>query len=270
MSPIGRDEGLVSWNSPSIEGASSPERPADLFTAEANPRTYDCGTGRRYVIGTVDIERDDTGRGGHGVADVSDAIVESLARALELHDSYRGRFGETASHTLAVTELAMELAQRVAPDLAADPQLRHGARLHDIGMIGVAPATLLKQGTLTRHEYEEIREHTWLGERIVAPVPLLNGVARQIIGSHHEQWNGSGYPRGLRGEEIPVAARIVALADAFDAMTKGQPYRDPLPTALVLAEIEADAGSHFDPALTVAFVELIGEGSAAVRRRSGD
>ena len=117
-------------------------------------------------------------------------------------------------------------------------------------MIGVAPATLLKQGTLTRHEYEEIREHTWLGERIVAPVPLLNGVARQIIGSHHEKWNGSGYPRGLQGEEIPLAGRIVALADAFDAMTNGQPYRDPLPVNDALAEIETDSGSHFDPELS--------------------
>jgi putative two-component system response regulator len=207
--------------------------------------------------------------GSHGAADVSDAIVESLARALELHDSYRGRFGETSSHTLAVTELALELAQKVAPELAGNPQLRHGSRLHDIGMIGVAPATLLKQGALTRHEYEEIREHTWLGERIVAPVPLLNGVARHIIGSHHEKWNGSGYPRGLRGVEIPLAGRIVALADAFDAMTNGQPYRDPLSIGEALAEIETDAGSHFDPDLSAAFVELITEGSAAVRRRGG-
>jgi putative two-component system response regulator len=222
------------------------------------------------VIETVDIERNGLGTvGSHGAADVSDAIVESLARALELHDSYRGRFGETASHTLAVTELAVELAEKVAPELATDPQLRHGSRLHDIGMIGVAPATLLKQGTLTRHEYEEIREHTWLGERIVAPVPLLNGVARQIIGSHHEKWNGTGYPRALRGQEIPLAARIVALADAFDAMTNGQPYRDPLPLSDALAEIEADSGSHFDPELSHAFVQLVNEGSAAVRRRSG-
>jgi HD-GYP domain-containing protein (c-di-GMP phosphodiesterase class II) len=217
----------------------------------------------------VDIERNDAGSGGAYAAGLSDSIVEALARALELHDSYRGAFGETASHTLGVAELAVELAERVAPDLAVDPQLRHGSRLHDIGMIGVAPATLLKQGTLTRHEYEEIREHTWLGERIVAPVPLLNGVARQIIGSHHEKWNGSGYPRGLRGNEIPVAARIVALADAFDAMTSGQPYRDPLSTEEAIAEIEADSGSHFDPQLSVAFVALISGGSPAVRRRGG-
>ena len=223
---------------------------------------------RGTVIETVG-ERTETGTGGHGAGHISDAIVEALARALELHDSYRGRFGETAGHTRAVSELAVELAQRVAPELAADPQLRHGARLHDIGMIGVAPATLLKQGTLTRHEYEEIREHTWLGERIVAPVPLLNGVARQIIGSHHEKWNGSGYPRGLRRDEIPLAARIIALVDAFDAMTNGQPYRDPLPVELALAQIESDAGTHFDPALTVAFVALVGDGSAAVTRRRG-
>jgi putative two-component system response regulator len=217
----------------------------------------------------VDFEHDNAGMANEHSVDLAHAIVESLARALELHDSYRGRFGETASHTLAVAELAVELAQRVAPELAGDPQLAHGSRLHDIGMIGVAPATLLKQGTLTRHEYEEIREHTWLGERIVAPVPLLNRVARQVIGSHHEKWNGSGYPRGLRGEEIPLAARIVALADAFDAKTNGQPYRDPLPIDAALREIETDAGSHFDPDLSFAMIELIMNGSAAVQRRSG-
>lgn len=253
-------------------GTRSPAPKADLTRADyligRCLRQEEGGT----VIKTVEIERNNAGIGdqiGAGAADVADAIVESLARALELHDSYRGRYGETPSHTLGVTELAVELAQRVAPELAANPQLRHGARLHDIGMIGVAPGTLLKQGTLTRHEYEEIREHTWLGERIVAPVPLLNGVARQIIGSHHEKWNGSGYPRGLRGKEIPVAARIVALADAFDAMTNGQPYRDPLPVSVALAEIEADAGSHFDPELSAALIRLIMEGSAAVRRRGG-
>jgi HD-GYP domain-containing protein (c-di-GMP phosphodiesterase class II) len=250
-------------------GTSSRAPKADLNSAEyligRCLRQKEGGT----VIETVEIERNDAGIGAHTGVDVADAIVESLARALELHDSYRGRFGETASHTLGVTELAVELAQHVAPELAANPQLRHGARLHDIGMIGVAPATLLKQGTLTRHEYEEIREHTWLGERIVAPVPLLNGVARQIIGSHHEKWNGSGYPRALRGTEIPVAARIVALADAFDAMTNGQPYRDPLPVSVALAEIESDAGSHFDPELSAALIRLIMDGSAAVHRRGG-
>ena len=103
------------------------------------------------------------------------ATVEALARALELHDYRRGRFGETAAHTARVTRFALALAEQVAPEIALDPQLAHGFRLHDIGMIGVSNSTLLKPGALTPAELDEVREHPWLGERIVAPVPALGG-----------------------------------------------------------------------------------------------
>ena len=99
------------------------------------------------------------------------ATVEALARALELHDYRRGRFGETAAHTARVTRLALLLTEQIAPELTLDPQLAYGVRLHDIGMIGVSNSTLLKPGALTSAEIDEIREHPWLGERIVAPVP---------------------------------------------------------------------------------------------------
>jgi HD-GYP domain-containing protein (c-di-GMP phosphodiesterase class II) len=189
-------------------------------------------------------------------ADPSGATVESLTRALELHDYGRGRFGETAAHASRVTRLALHLAERVAPVLARDPQLAHGFRLHDIGMIGVSNSILIKPGPLTQAELDEIREHPWLGERIVAPVPSLSGLARQVIGSHHERWDGSGYPRGLNGEEIPLAARIFAIADAFDAMTNDQPYRDALPVNHALTEIASKAGGDFDPWLAEAFLAL--------------
>src|SRR5713101_1569611 len=101
--------------------------------------------------------------------EIAAATVEALARALELHDYRRGRFGETSSHTARVTQLAMMLAEQVAPELALDPQLAYGFRLHDIGMIGVSNSTLLKPGPLAPTEIDEIREHPWLGERIVAP-----------------------------------------------------------------------------------------------------
>src|SRR6478672_6103683 len=110
--------------------------------------------------------------------DVVAATVEALARALELHDYRRGRFGETASHTARVTQLALLLTEQIAPELLLDAQLAHGYRLHDIGMIGVSNSTLLKPGTLTAAELDEVREHPWLGERIVAPVPALGGLAR--------------------------------------------------------------------------------------------
>ncbi len=184
------------------------------------------------------------------------ATVEALARALELHDYRRGRFGETAAHAARVTQLALMLTEHVAPELALDPQLAYGFRLHDIGMIGVSNATLLKPGPLTPAELDEIREHPWLGERIVAPVPALGGLARLVIASHHERWDGSGYPRGLRGAEIPIAARIFAVVDAFDAITNDQPYREAMTREAALAEIESKAGLHFDPDVAAVFLAL--------------
>jgi len=182
--------------------------------------------------------------------------VEALVRALELHDYRRGLFAETEAHGARVTQLALELAERVAPELAADPRLEWGFRLHDIGMIGVSSAILSKRGSLTQDELAEVREHPFLGERIVASVSFLGGIARQVIGAHHERWNGSGYPRRLEGERIPLPARIFMLADVYDAMTSEQPYRNALLPEIALAEIERGAGSHFDPELVPVFLEL--------------
>jgi HD-GYP domain-containing protein (c-di-GMP phosphodiesterase class II) len=184
------------------------------------------------------------------------ATVEALARALELHDYRRGRFGETSTHTARVTQLALRLAEEVAPELVLDSQLAYGFRLHDIGMIGVSNVTLLKPGALTPAEIDEIREHPWLGERIVAPVPALGGLTRQVIACHHERWDGSGYPRGLRGIEIPLAARIFAVVDAFDAMTNDQPYRDALAVEEAQLEISQKAGLDFDPDVVAIFTQL--------------
>lgn len=182
--------------------------------------------------------------------------MRALERALELRDYRRGEFAETRDHCERVTGIAMRLAQIVAPELCASPQLEHGFRLHDIGMLGVSDHILLKQGPLSERELDEIREHPWLGERIVAHVPYLNGVARQVIGSHHEKWDGTGYPRRLEGGDIPVAARIFAIADAYDSMTSHQPYREALPVEFALVEISDDAGTHFDPAFAQAFLEI--------------
>jgi HD-GYP domain-containing protein (c-di-GMP phosphodiesterase class II) len=194
--------------------------------------------------------------GGGTYAPAAASIVESLARALELHDYRRGRFGETAAHTERVTRLGRRLTERVARELVADPQLTAGFRLHDIGMIGIPIDILAKQGPLTEDELSEVREHPWLGERIVAPLECMNGLGRQVIACHHERWDGSGYPRGLRGLEIPLAARVFAVVDAFDAMTNPQPYREPLPVEYALAELEDKSGSHFDPAVVFEFLAM--------------
>jgi HD-GYP domain-containing protein (c-di-GMP phosphodiesterase class II) len=184
-------------------------------------------------------------------------VVEALARALELHDYRRGLYAETESHGVRVTRLALQLAERVAPELAADPRLGYGFRLHDIGMIGVSNEILSKPGRLSRDELAEVREHPLLGERIVAPIGFLNGLARQVIGAHHERWDGSGYPRRLEGERIPLAARIFTVADVYDAMTSEQPWRNALGPDVALEEIERSAGTLFDPELVAVFRELV-------------
>jgi HD-GYP domain-containing protein (c-di-GMP phosphodiesterase class II) len=187
------------------------------------------------------------------------AVVDALMRALELRDYRRGKFAETREHAERVALLAVRLANKVAPELLHDPRFEYGCRLHDIGMLAVPDAVLLKRTALTPAELDEVREHPWLGERIVATVPGLDGMCRQVIGSHHERWDGNGYPRGQRGEEIPLPARIFAIADAFDTMTHEQPWRPALSLEHALEEIGRGGGSQFDPGLTSMFVEALGQ-----------
>ena len=153
--------------------------------------------------------------GAEAAPDSAAPTVEALSRALELHDYRRGEFGETAAHGTRVTQLALELAELAAPELLEDPQVAFGFRLHDIGMIGVPSSTLSKRGMLSPADVDEIREHPWLGERIVAPVPGLNGIAREVIANHHERWDGSGYPArparardSARGEGLRDRRRV--------------------------------------------------------------
>jgi HD-GYP domain-containing protein (c-di-GMP phosphodiesterase class II) len=179
--------------------------------------------------------------------------VRALAAALELRDD------QTGDHADRVARLALRLSELVAPELAADPELEYGFLLHDLGKIGVADAILLKPGPLDPRELTIMRGHPLLGEQIVARVPFLGGLARTVIASHHERWDGTGYPRRLAGTDIPLAARIFAVVDAFDAMTNDRPYRKALPVEVAVDEIERGAGTQFDPAVARAFVSLADE-----------
>jgi len=176
-----------------------------------------------------------------------EATVAALACAIELREDERG------DHTERVADLAMLLAQEVAPELAVDPRLRLGFLLHDIGKIGVPDAILLKPGPLTRSEWRRMEQHTVLGEHLVSNIPYLREVARDVILHHHEKWDGSGYPWGLAGEEIPLSARIFALADGYDAMINDRPYRAAMEPAEALDRIIAASGAHFDPRLVWQF-----------------
>lgn len=185
--------------------------------------------------------------------------VRALATALELRDD------QTGAHAERVTELALRLTERIAPELAVDPELEYGFLLHDLGKIGVPDGVVLKPGPLDPEEMEAMRRHVELGEQIVARIPYLGGLARQVIAAHHERWDGTGYPGGLEGEEIPLPARIFALVDAFDAMRNDRPYRRALTMEQALDEIRSAAGTQFDPAVVEAFLSLVVELDAAVR-----
>jgi len=173
--------------------------------------------------------------------------VTAMAQAVELRDKYTG------GHTQRVTNYALLLAGelRLSPEQRRFLQI--GTPLHDIGKIGVDDAILRKTGALSAEETRAMRNHTVAGAGILETIPELRPVL-SIVRSHHERWNGTGYPDGLCGEQIPLLARIVAVADAFDAMVSDRPYRQGMSTAEALAELRARSGSDFDPGCVQAFL----------------
>jgi PAS domain S-box-containing protein len=179
-----------------------------------------------------------------------DVTVETLAAALELRDD------ETGQHTRRVADLAMTLTQAVAPELAADPELRYGFLMHDIGKIGIPDSVLLKRGELTDRERRTLEMHTTLGEHLLSRFPFLSDLAHDVVAYHHERWDGSGYPWGLSEDDIPLAARIFAVVDAFDAMVTDRPYRDALTPQKAINELKRNAGTQFDPEIVDAFLPI--------------
>lgn len=164
--------------------------------------------------------------------------VHSLVRALEAKDPH------TRGHSDRVAEFAAALAAGIP---GVDPEvIRIGAQLHDIGKIGVTSAVLRKEATLTIEEWDHVRAHPAIGEQILAPM-LDERVILDIVRHHHERWDGRGYPDRLVGADIPLPARIVAVADSFDAMTTHRPYRPARSAEQAVAEIQAEAGRQFDP-----------------------
>lgn len=178
------------------------------------------------------------------------STVMALANSLEAKDSY------TMGHSQRVADLAEKLAQVLGLPESEVQYIRLAGLLHDIGKIGIREAVINKPGPLTPAEYAHIQTHPLISERILVPVAELNGALR-IIRSHHEHWDGSGYPDGLKELEIPVGARILTIADAYDAMTSQRPYRPPLPHDTAIREIQRNAGRHFDPNLSRLFVQML-------------
>ncbi|MBI3407886.1 MAG: HD domain-containing protein [Planctomycetes bacterium] len=177
------------------------------------------------------------------------ATITILAQSVELRDEYTG------GHTARVTEYAFLLGQHL--DLNPDDLhlIRIGTPLHDIGKIGIDDKILRHPGKLSPAEFEVMKTHTTKGAKILEQVPDLHPVI-PIVRSHHERWDGGGYPDALKGEAIPRLARIVTVADAFDAMTSTRPYRQGLPPEVAFAEVEKQRGRQFDPECASAFLKI--------------
>jgi response regulator RpfG family c-di-GMP phosphodiesterase len=178
-----------------------------------------------------------------------DETLEALAAALDLRDN------ETAGHSRRVTLYALEIARRC--NFSADElkQLERGAYLHDIGKIGIPDLILLKPGKLTREETAVMKTHVRIGYELMSRVAFLAS-ASQIVLTHQECFDGSGYPQGLRGEEIPLGARIFSIADTLDAMMSDRPYRQGRSYEVARAEIQREAGKQFDPQVVAIFLEI--------------
>ncbi len=180
-----------------------------------------------------------------------DATIEGWSRAMDLRDK------ETEGHTQRVTDLTLQLAQRMK---IPDEQLAHyrrGALLHDIGKMGVPDGILHKEGPLTDEEWVIMRQHPTFARDMLASIRYLRDAALDIPYCHHEKWDGTGYPRGLKGGQIPLAARIFAVVDVWDALTSDRPYRAAWTKEKTIAYIREQAGMHFDPEIAEAFLRLV-------------
>ena len=191
-----------------------------------------------------------------------------IENAVTLSTAYRGTavlLGEllsssneyTGRHSRSVVVLAHEAAQALRLDPAARHELEFGALLHDVGKMAIPAEILNKPASLTEEEMAVMRTHTIEGQRMLARIGGVLGAAGEIVRSHHEHFDGRGYPDGLRGEQIPIAARVIACCDAYNAMTTDRPYRAAMPPGDAVAELRACAGTQFDPRVVAAVVEII-------------
>ncbi len=177
------------------------------------------------------------------------STVQALVSAIEASDAY------TRGHSERVTRYSVALAKRLNLPQAALKKLEQAAILHDIGKIGIDIALLHKKGPLSQGDLNSLRQHPLIGVRILEPIHFLTEV-REIIEQHHERFDGQGYPHELKGSEISMEARVLAVADTYDAMTSDRPYRKALSHETAIQEIAAQAGTQFDPQVAGAFLSL--------------
>lgn len=186
-----------------------------------------------------------------------DSIIEALSAAVEAKDP------SASGHASRVTTLARRIAGAIDPRLERNRNLTYGFTLHDVGKIGVPEEILFKTSSLDSAEWEVMRTHPAVGSRIISPAQL-GREAEEVVLHHHERWDGDGYPNRLKGDQIPIGARLFAVADAYDAMTNDRPYRGALPSEVAIDELASESGRQFDPQAVDAFlrVVLVGERQA--------
>jgi putative nucleotidyltransferase with HDIG domain len=184
------------------------------------------------------------------VTHAHDDAIEGWGRALDLKDH------ETEGHSQRVTEIAIAMARHWGMSPKEVVEVRRGSLLHDIGKMGVPDEILKKPGSLTEDEWTIMRSHTGYAREMLGGLGYL-GDALSIPVHHHERWDGTGYPDGLSGEDIPRPARIFAVADVWDALSNDRPYRRAWPSERVLHHIKEGSGSHFDPAAVQTFLEVL-------------
>ena len=179
-----------------------------------------------------------------------EATINGWSRALELRDF------STERHTERVVSISMELGRKIGLDDSDLLRIKRGAQLHDIGKMGVPDSILLKPGPLDEAEWRVMRKHPVYAYELLRPIPKFNDIV-DIPYCHHEKWDGSGYPRRLSGREIPLAARLFAVVDVWDALSSNRPYRTAWPQHQVMDYIQHQSNKHFEPEITQAFLEIV-------------
>jgi putative nucleotidyltransferase with HDIG domain len=187
------------------------------------------------------------------LAEAYDTTLEGWARALELRDE------ETEGHSRRVTETTIKIAKALELSDESLEHIRRGALLHDIGKMSIPDDILHKPGKLTPEERVIVQEHPTTAYKLLSPIPFLKE-ALEIPYSHHEKWDGTGYPQGLREREIPLSARIFAVADVWDAICSERPYNSAWPRDKAIKYLLEQSGTHFDPRIVDIFLDLVEKG----------
>jgi putative nucleotidyltransferase with HDIG domain len=197
---------------------------------------------REILLGRASYLENQVSEARNNLLTYYESTVQALILTIDAKDHY------TFRHSGRVAKLSSALAEEMGVSQEAVREIQHAASIHDIGKVGIVESILNKKGHLTTDEYEEIKKHPTIGVRIVQSIPFLEE-AIPVIQSHHERYDGNGYPQGIKGEDIPLSARIVAVADAIDAMMRDRPYREALSNDRVLRELNDNSGTQFDASI---------------------